>query len=354
MRNPRRLLQLFVLVTTIIYLSACGGLATESATIPAPTVILVNVINMPGVVIADLVPILSGPGVEFDQVFTIPQGTSITVVGKSADDQWYMVSLPGYSGSPRGLWIPVNLVTIISPTETVTMTAAGFTPAPAPTETITSMLSIPSPIPAIQRSRSCGAHTGWIVYLVQPGDNLFRLALKTNSTVNQIMAANCLTSNRILAGRTLYLPFIAPADTLTLTPTQTPTDTPTASATLSPTPLAPENYLTNFQAIRDTPLELQFTLDYHYNGADGEIAFYAGCLDHGAEMPCAPDPLRLEGPSSGTLFFTLTYFGDGTETFTTDAIIVFVYTSDGILVFEDSFSYVKTWFVVSETATTVP
>jgi len=231
-------------------LSACGWVATESATIPAPTFIVVNAINMPGVVIADLVPVLSGPGVEFQQVFTIPRGTSITVAGKSADDQWYMINLPGYSDSQGSLWIPVNLVAIVSPTETVTMTmtAVGLTLSPAPTETIAVVMSFPSLIAAIQRSRSCGAHAGCVVYIVQPGDNLFRLDLKTNTTFNQIMVANCLTSNQIAAGRTLYLPFIPLADTLT--PTLTPTDTPTASPT--PTPILQITTVFANQAWQDT------------------------------------------------------------------------------------------------------
>ena len=48
--------------------------------------------------------------------------------------------------------------------------------------------------------------TGYVTYVVQPGDNLFRIALRYNTTVEAIMAANGLTTRTIHAGLELRIP----------------------------------------------------------------------------------------------------------------------------------------------------
>jgi LysM repeat protein len=50
------------------------------------------------------------------------------------------------------------------------------------------------------------AQTGGTTYTVQPGDNLFRIALKFNITVAAIQAANGLTSDIIRIGQVLIIP----------------------------------------------------------------------------------------------------------------------------------------------------
>src|SRR3990172_3463551 len=50
------------------------------------------------------------------------------------------------------------------------------------------------------------AQTGGTTYTVQPGDNLFRIALKFNTTVAAIQAANGLTSDIIRIGQVLIIP----------------------------------------------------------------------------------------------------------------------------------------------------
>jgi LysM repeat protein len=59
-------------------------------------------------------------------------------------------------------------------------------------------------------STPCGAPTGWIVYAVQPGDTLSRLALATGVGQDAIKRANCLNDDLIVIGQPLSLPF-APA-----------------------------------------------------------------------------------------------------------------------------------------------
>lgn len=86
---------------------------------------------------------------------------------------------------------------------------------------------------------SCGAPSQWVIYVVQPGDTLFSIAQRVNSSVYQLKYANCLTSDYIRSGQKLYVPYLPlpnasptflpetpqpPTETATLEPTPTPTD----------------------------------------------------------------------------------------------------------------------------------
>jgi LysM repeat protein len=83
----------------------------------------------------------------------------------------------------------------------------------------------------------CGPPAGWVrTHFVQPGENLFRIALSYGVTVQQLQRANCMgTSTIIYAGQRLWVPN-APTRTpgVTIVPT-TPTSTPTATQPPSPT-----------------------------------------------------------------------------------------------------------------------
>ncbi|MBN2006988.1 MAG: LysM peptidoglycan-binding domain-containing protein [Anaerolineae bacterium] len=52
---------------------------------------------------------------------------------------------------------------------------------------------------------------GWIVYTVQSGDTLYRISKMYNTSVDEIMTANCITDVKIYVGQNLYVP--APAFT---------------------------------------------------------------------------------------------------------------------------------------------
>jgi len=65
-----------------------------------------------------------------------------------------------------------------------------------------------------------------VVNIIQSGDNLFRLALNTGTTVGAVQLANCLNTDRINTGQPLYLPFLPPTRTPTPTVTPTPTTVP--------------------------------------------------------------------------------------------------------------------------------
>lgn len=84
----------------------------------------------------------------------------------------------------------------------------------------------------------CGAPTGWVNYIVQPGDTLFSISQKFRVSVADLQRANCLgNSTYIQAGKILKVPNV---------PTSTPPHSPTPSATFivireetfTPTPTA--------------------------------------------------------------------------------------------------------------------
>jgi LysM repeat protein len=85
----------------------------------------------------------------------------------------------------------------------------------------------PSPPPTITPI-PCGPPWGWVIYIVRPGDTLFRLSLAYGVSVPQIQFANCMgSSTYIRYGQTLYLPYVRPIRTAVPTATMTFTHTPT-------------------------------------------------------------------------------------------------------------------------------
>ncbi|HKJ28354.1 MAG TPA: LysM peptidoglycan-binding domain-containing protein [Anaerolineales bacterium] len=83
-----------------------------------------------------------------------------------------------------------------------------------------------------QSGSECGVPGGWIKYTVKSGDTLFSISIKFQTTVYEIKNANCLVSNTIITGSTLWVP-----NNPTITPTKTkvPTSTPKPTATKTPT-----------------------------------------------------------------------------------------------------------------------
>jgi LysM repeat protein len=71
----------------------------------------------------------------------------------------------------------------------------------------------------------CGAPYGWVQYIVQPGDNLYRISQLFRITVSELQQANCLGySTTIIAGQKLWVPNVPPS-------------TPLATATITATPI---------------------------------------------------------------------------------------------------------------------
>ena len=90
------------------------------------------------------------------------------------------------------------------------------------------------PVQATVTAVPCGPFAGWVrAYVVQPGDNLFRIGLSYGVTVTQLQRANCMgSSTTIFVGQRLWVPNV---------PTRTPGITvipnfPTATNTSQPIP----------------------------------------------------------------------------------------------------------------------
>jgi LysM repeat protein len=82
-------------------------------------------------------------------------------------------------------------------------------------------------IPNIEPRQSRGRPSGWVAYLIQRGDTLSSIARRAGTTVTALKQANCLTSDRVYAGATLWVPRL---------PWSPPTATPQpTSAAVRPT-----------------------------------------------------------------------------------------------------------------------
>ncbi|HEX2697525.1 MAG TPA: LysM peptidoglycan-binding domain-containing protein [Anaerolineales bacterium] len=81
--------------------------------------------------------------------------------------------------------------------QTLTSTQPGL--AAPPTETPPPTATPPPPV-------NCAPPTGWSPVLVQPGDTLASVAARYNTTPDQLAQGNCLLTQNIAPGYTLYAP----------------------------------------------------------------------------------------------------------------------------------------------------
>lgn len=86
---------------------------------------------------------------------------------------------------------------------------AGCNLASEPSDT--AITDTPQPIITIHPENAteiaCQLQENWYKYTIQRGDNLTRIANITNSSVDELITANCLESpNRIRVGQTIYVP----------------------------------------------------------------------------------------------------------------------------------------------------
>ena len=93
-------------------------------------------------------------------------------------------------------------------------------PTPKPSATLTRM-----PLPSFT-SIPCGPPASWVRYIVKQNDTLYKLSLSLGISIFQLQNANCLGSSQfIMAGETLYVPYIQNIQAATLTFTATPRPT---------------------------------------------------------------------------------------------------------------------------------
>jgi LysM repeat protein len=124
------------------------------------------------------------------------------------------------------------------------------------------------PVPTVPVVIACGPPRGWARnHVVQPGDNLYRIALSYGTTYPQLQRANCMgSSTTIYSGQRLWVPNIptrTPVPGVTVipdVPTATPTPTPTATTvpstdtpTATPTEPAPPTATPTETSLPPTP-----------------------------------------------------------------------------------------------------
>jgi LysM repeat protein len=131
-------------------------------------------------------------------------------------------SIPGpsetSSASPKP---PTPTVGVLPPTATPALPVASATPI---------------------KPTACGPPSGWVTYQVQAGENLFRIGLRYGKSVAQMMSANCLSSDRIYAGQSIYVPPVSPIPPTSppaAQPTSPPPTSPPAAQPTSPPPTSP-------------------------------------------------------------------------------------------------------------------
>jgi LysM repeat protein len=143
---------------------------------------------------------------------------------------------------PTQTTLPTRTTSPSSPSPTLTSTSTESSTA---TSSVTSTpLPTPSPLPPAtlaptfppQPPPECGPSASWTIYIVQPGDTLYRIGQAYGVTVDQLIFANCLVSTTIHAGQQLWVPNVAPQF-----PTATITNIPAITSMPPPTsiPISP-------------------------------------------------------------------------------------------------------------------
>jgi LysM repeat protein len=181
-----------------------------------------------------ITPSLVGAQSETPTLTPFPTGTQIS----SETPSLTLAPLATCSPAPAN-WIRITLTigdTIYSIAQRYRTTTENLSAANCLTSLdlpVGYILLVP-PVQATVTAVPCGPFAGWVrTYIVQPGDNLFRIGLSYGVTVDRLQIANCMgSSTTIFVGQRLWVPNV---------PTRTPgvtlvPDTPTASDTAQPIP----------------------------------------------------------------------------------------------------------------------
>ncbi|MCO5211523.1 MAG: SH3 domain-containing protein [Caldilinea sp.] len=143
--------------------------------------------------VSETLNIRSGPGIAYPVVGALLADDVATVIGVSPDGKWWKLNCPTDVAADQ-CWV------IGDPqysTVDVAVVALAVATAPAvPSPTLT-----PTATPCI-----ASAPPGWSAYLVRNGDTLSGLAQRSGAGVAELQSANCLESDIIVEGRTLFVP----------------------------------------------------------------------------------------------------------------------------------------------------
>lgn len=103
--------------------------------------------------------------------------------------------------------IPLTATPTLPPTNTPTFAIESVTPSITPTLLATATYPANCPVP-----------TGWIPIIVQAGQTLDSIAFTYRTTADTLKQGNCLLTNNLVTGKTLYVPAVAPNTAVACTP----------------------------------------------------------------------------------------------------------------------------------------
>lgn len=234
-----------------------GGAVITATAIPSPT--MVEPSPAPGETLLPtatrVVKLVSAtPTTQMPSACPAPEGWTLYVI--QAGDT--IESLAVQAKMPVEEFRKANCLSIISliPNSVLFMPPAGVT------QTATAPLPTPLPtLPATLTPVPCGPPYGWVLYIVRPGDTIFRLSVALGISQDTLMRSNCMTSTQLLAGQTLFVPFIPArppsASDTPVPPTATDEVEPTAEPTMEPTIIETSVPITLVptEAVTDEPTE---------------------------------------------------------------------------------------------------
>jgi hypothetical protein len=133
---------------------------------------------------------------------------------------------------------------------------------------------------------TCAPQAGWVVYTIMPGDSLWSLADRTNSSVEAIKFGNCKQDDLLVAYDTIHLPRRPSAPVVVVPP---PTSKPVVVGPTSAveTPVPPQPTVDPCASIFDCPASILPTLSLPEGGPD-----------HDKFVPCADGKTgpRIDSP----------------------------------------------------------
>jgi len=133
-----------------------------------------------GTVTSYALNVRSGPGVSYSRLTAIPRGTGFVITARNADGSWVKVTLAnGVQG-----WVSARYIATSQPISTLPVEGIPVPPPPPPA---------PQP--------------GFRTHVVQPGENLFRIALRYGVSMWDIARLNNILNLRLIyAGQVLLIP----------------------------------------------------------------------------------------------------------------------------------------------------